>query len=571
MFDLLLNQTCCNTSYSTSIDVFIAPGSYRLNSSYTLKNLCNVRFFSSTNNPATIECEQNVDRTPNFDTGLAFIAVRNLTIEYLTIIGCGMKHVSTSYSTNDTEGDLIVSRSALYIQNSTNIFLNNVSISDSDGLGLCFYDTNGIVTIANSFFIRNFLRNTNRTAEFGDGGGGIYIEFTKCTPGITTCDPYGNSYNSHSRYTVENCIFANNTAVYSTVDFADDLAIDTFLHLGLGGALSLWLDGQASNNTVVIISSIFESNAAESGGALAIQNRHNTTHNSVLISNCSFIGNSAIKQGGGGISIGYIIYQTGGEALYNRFSISDCIFKQNQALNDLGGGILMYFSREPSRTQPTNCFEISNSTFDSNVAKYGSAIQANREYYDSIAVGIILTLVINNCTFTSNNLINSQSSSSDYGSIGAVASTIVNIAFGGTTFFVSNSFTALVMDSATVEFTEYSVTIFDGNSGVHGGAIMLMGGAWIKIHPYSNVSFLHNNALISGGAIHVDVGTPFDHLASHVCFIRYYKENVPPRNWLTNFTFQDNKVNDDKGNSLFASTLNPCHHIEVFQRLFAES
>ena len=146
-----------------------------------------------------------------------------------------------------------------------------------------------------------------------------------------------------------------------------------------------------------------------------------------------------------GISIGYIIYQTGGESSYNKFSISDCIFKQNQALNHLGGGILMYFSREPSRTQPTNCFEISNSTFNSNIAKYGSAIQANREYYDSNAVGIILTLMINNCTFTSNNLINSQSSSSDYGSIGAVASTIVNIAFGGRTSFVSNSFTALVI------------------------------------------------------------------------------------------------------------------------------
>ena len=167
-----------------------------------LKNLCNVHFFSSTNNPATIQCDPNVDRTPNFDTGLAFIAVRNLTIEYLTIIGCGMRHVSTSYSTNDTKRNLIVFNSALYniIQNSTNIFLNNVSISDSDGLGLCFYDTNGIVTIANSFFIHNFLRNKNSTVEFGDGGGGVYIEFTKCTPGVTTCDPHSNLHNSHSRY-----------------------------------------------------------------------------------------------------------------------------------------------------------------------------------------------------------------------------------------------------------------------------------------------------------------------------------------------------------------------------------
>ena len=65
----------------------------------------------------------------------------------------------------------------------------------------------------------------------------------------------------------------------------------------------------------------------------------------------------------------------------------------------------MFFSKEPNRIQPTNYVEICNSTFVENMAKYGSAIQANKEYYDSIAVGIILTIMISNCTFTSNNLI----------------------------------------------------------------------------------------------------------------------------------------------------------------------
>ena len=177
-------------------------------------------------------------------------------------------------------------------------------------------------------------------------------------------------------------------------------------------------------------------------------------------------------------------------------------------------------------------------------------------------------MLINNCTFTSNNFFNLESSLSDYGSIGAVASTYVNIAFGGKTSFLTNNLTALVIDSSTVEFTEHSVTIFQNNSGVHGGAIFLINGAWIKIHPHSNVSFLHNNALISGGAIHVDVSTPFDHLASHVCFIRYYKEYVPTSEWLTNFTFKDNEVSEDKGKALFANTLNPCNNnIQLFEEL----
>ena len=249
MFDLLLDQTCCNISYSTRIDVFIA-GSYRLNSSYMMKNLCNVRFIGSANSPATIQC------VPNFDSGLAFIAVRNLTIEYLTIIGCGMKHVSTNE--NNVKGNFIDFRSALFIQNST-IFLNNVNISNNDGKGLSFYDTNGIVMLTNSFFMYNLLNlegDMNKINEFG--GGGVYIEFTKCSPGQTACDPYGNSYNSNSKYVVENCTFANNLAVSSTEDFADNLAIATFLHLSRGGALSFWFDGQAYNNSIVITSCIFD-------------------------------------------------------------------------------------------------------------------------------------------------------------------------------------------------------------------------------------------------------------------------------------------------------------------------
>ena len=564
MFDLLLNQTCCDGS--TSIHVFIKPANYRLNSSYTLKNLCNIRFISQANNPATIQCEPNVYKDPQFDTGLAFIAVTNLTIEHLTMLGCAMNHTSTS-RISVTEG-FMVFHSALFIQNGTNVFLNYINVSDSDGIGLSFYDTNGNVTIANSVFIHNLLRLEDTTPEVVGGGGGIYIEFTKCSPGQTICDPHSNLRNSDSIYLVENCTFERNLGFFNAEYLADNITADIFVNLGLGGAISLWLDGQAKNNSLIITSCIFESNIAESGGALTIKSRLNATHTSIVISKCSFINNAAGMYGGGAISIGYIIYQTGGEALYNNYSISDCIFKQNLAVRSLGGAIVMYFSKEPGRTQPTNSFRICNCSFEGNMAKYGSAIQANKEYYDSIAVGIILTVIINNCTFISNNLINSQSSTSDYSSIGAVASTDVNIAFGGKTSFLTNNYTALVMDSSTVEFTEHSITIFQNNSGVHGGAIMLINGAWIKILPHSNVSFLHNNALISGGAIHVDVSTPFDHLSSHVCFIRYHREDVPPNEWLTNFTFSDNHVAEDKGKALFANTLNPCNNnIQLFEEL----
>ena len=139
-------------------------------------------------------------------------------------------------------------------------------------------------------------------------------------------------------------------------------------------------------------------------------------------------------------------------------------------------------SREPENIKPTNHFEIHNSSFINNKARFGSAIQINRDYFDSITVGSIFTLVLNNCTFTSNNF-------SDNSSIGAVAMSGVNIQFWGYTHFINNTSTALVVDAATVEFGNDSVTVFQDNSGLHGGAISMIKEARIVVYPNSVVAF----------------------------------------------------------------------------------
>jgi len=70
-----------------------------------------------------------------------FITIRNLTIENLSIIGCGTKHVNTS------QFEIVMYFSAVLIQNSTDIVINNVGISDSNGIGLSIIDTNSIVEL----------------------------------------------------------------------------------------------------------------------------------------------------------------------------------------------------------------------------------------------------------------------------------------------------------------------------------------------------------------------------------------------------------------------------------------
>ena len=543
---------CCN-----STDVYIEPGNYDLAVSYELADLHDIRIRSETE--AVIQCAANVNGTYDFDTGIAFLRVTNLVITNISIVGCGMKHNTTNRIRAKT---FIIVRSALFIQNSTNISLNNITITKSNGIGLLIYDTNGFINIAKSSFMNNSL-NSSEQSKFLTGGGGVYIEFTRCTPGERKCNSTSNNFNKLTQYTIDHCVFEENVAIYrfnSTTPA--DLSRGVFITFGTGGGLSLWLYGHAQNNSFQVTSTRFISNTALFGGGLYVHNRDNTRYNSVWISWCRFEGNFG-EVGGGGLIIGYGIYQTGGRSLFNTYVIANCSFEQNQG--GIGGGISGFGSLEP-QSKPTNRFEVHNCSFINNGAQYGSAIQINKEYFDSIVIGSRFALLLNNCNFTSNNppedsLFNSSS--------GSVALSGFDVAFSGTTVFSNNNSTALVVDGASAIFSNNSLTIFQDNSGLHGGAISLISGALIRVFPNTTLIFLRNTAVQYGGAIYVALSTPFDYLLSRTCFIRYYLENVTLSEWSTNFTF----INNTAGNSndtIFANTLNPCVNaysagIEIFR------
>ena len=527
MFKLLSEN-----QYST--DVYIESGTYNLNISYTLEDLQNIRIRSNISKPAIIMCHNN----SGFDRGIVFLRVRDLIIEHLNVTGCGMKHSSTSHLAG--KRTFISIHSAVFIQNSTNIVMASINISSSTGIGLLMYDTNGLVNFTKSIFANNKL-------EPNLGGGGIHIEFTECTTGLTSCDPRDNPYNKHSNYIIDHCTFVGNAATYAYGSLEiEDFTNNHFVTFGTGGGVSLWFNGQAKNNSFKIISSNFISNAATNGGGLYVNSRQNSTKNHVKILWCSFMGNNGYKEGGG-LVIGNVIHQAGGVSKFNTYNVTNCYFAENQALTGIGGGILGFGSRE---SEPTYHFEIHNSSFICNKAQFGSAIQINREYFDSVIVGSFFTLVLKNCNFTSNNL-------HDNSSIGAVAMSGVSIQFHGLTYFINNTSTALIVDGATVEFGNDSVTVFQDNTGLRGGAISLIEGAKIIVDINSTLVFLRNAAVEHGGAIYVELSTPFDYLLSHVCFIRYRLETVLPSNWETNFTFINNTARQSS-NNIFASTLQPC-------------
>ena len=540
---------------NSSTDIVLDASVHHLKFSNNISDLQNIRIRSKTGKYSTIQCAVNTNVDYNLDTGIAFIRVRNLVIEHINILGCGMKHVS---SNEIRSGVFIVVRSALYVQNSTNIALYNMSISNSNGIGLLIYDTNGTVNITNTFFIGNKLNVAEQNKSF-TGGGGVYVQFTECSPGLHTCDPHNNPYSTFSTYIIDHCRFEDNVAVY-TLDGSqpEELTNKTFITFGTGGGISYWIYGNAYENTLQVRSSSFNSNIANFGAGINVRSKQNAKHNHISIENSSFTNNTANGQGGGGgVAMGYVIYQEGGESMYNSYVIASCIFQYNKALNGVGGGLVSFGSREPRTTEPTNRFEILNSQFIGNEAVYGSAIELNKEFFESILVGTIFTLVIENCSFINNGLRSTCLRSANVSSVGAISSSGVNIRFSGSTLFSGNNATALAIDGALVEFGHNSFTNFSDNHGLHSGGIQLISSAWIKVYPNCTVLFIRNTAVHYGGAIYVELSTPFDYLLSHVCFVRYYSESTLLSEWNFTFIFDNNRAGENNS-TMFVTTIQPC-------------
>ena len=552
---------CCEphpVCYS-SVDVVFMSGIHTINKRYLFTNLQNIRLSGSLSGArSTIKCTDDFDT----DTGISFIQIKNLTIEYLNVIGCGMKHASSSTSNN---GEFITHLNALYIQNSTDLLVSNVNISNSNGTGLSIVDTNGTINIINSFFSYNSLTIPAELGTILSGGGGIYIEYTECAPGVRGCNSH-YKFANNSVIIIENCVFEYNIASY---DFSNSLTANldnrAYIGFGAGGGLSLQSNGQEKDTFVhiTIVSSNFSDNKANNGGGLSFYGRYNTSNIYLNISRCMFLRNFATGFGGGGIVIGLVIFRADERITHNTIVIENCSFKHSRS-PVVGGGLSWHGGTELLGTQQTNYFSIRKCTFAYNQALYGSAIQINKEYFDLIANGTFLNLMVSNCNFTFNSANIQLTYTSGQGGasgVGVVSASRVNMHFSGYTEFSSNNSTALVGDEAELRFRNNSLTVFHNNRGFLGGAILLMSSSQINVYFNSTVIFQGNVAVINGGAIYVHFATLFDHSISYFCFIRYLEQqNIPINEWNARFIFIDNKAGDNQNNSIFTTTLRPCRN-----------
>lgn len=360
-----------------------------------------------------------------------------------------------------------------FIQSGVNVFIYNLTFINGNNTNGGAIQNNGTLTVNNCIF-------ANNTAGWD---------------GVST--NYGGAINNQGTLTVNNSIFNNNDArvggaIYNYPDSTLNVSNSIFNNNSarLGGAI--YTHFRCSSN---IKSSNFTNNTAWRGGAI-----YNLNYERLLnIDSCIFTDNNATFIGGaiynndGNVTVTGSIFKNNsapnmGGAVYNEglFDVSGCTFTGNNA--NYGGAIRNW-----------SILTVTGSTFINNAAnETGGAIHNNRgtsnitgsTFRDNSAPsgGAIRnddgTLVVDNCTFTGNSAISG----------GAI--------YSNSTLTVNGSaFTTNTAEEGGAIYNAGILTISGGtftvNIAEYGGAIYNDGSLTIS----SNSIFNSNIAQWYGGAI----------------------------------------------------------------------
>ena len=538
----------------SSVVVYLAaPGqTYPLNFTHNVMNQHNIWINGNSSLPSVIpavKCLENV--------GLSFTNSSNISFSNVEFFNCGSVQNSTSkdFSKGTSGLHFLIVRVGLYFYNCTNISMYQVQVLNSSrAVGVVMYDTDGKVEICNSTFANNPIQPEDDSNQ--PGSGGFAVEFTYCKPGDSTCyDAYDPLYkrNQNSTYIFHNCMFQENLAINPALNHTYNIKVSKYNHdaTDQGGGLSIHIKGNAKNNSFSLTNCGFFGNRAVWGGGLHIEMDDQSSNNSIFISGCNFSNNSVVAgleqydmyTGGGAISIITTV------TFFNRLHVEHCRFTDNQALK---GGAICFSTARQASDQLLDVF-ITDSLFESNRARLGSAMVITN--FPIFTSGILPEIRICDCTFSSNQYAKKSFPTHPLG-IAAVYVSEVPVSFQNSIRFDSNIGSALTAVGTQLNFTN-TVAYFCNNSGIDGGAIALLGVAFILIGPNTDMTFVNNSADRHGGAIY-NRYISTEHLKSTTdCFLRYSEPLTEPDNWTAQFMFSGNKA-QISGCSIFTSSVIPC-------------
>ena len=493
--------------------------------------------------------------------GLYFNTIRNLSISDLTFLNCGSLQSSTSHNVSNTVNlTTYLFPTTLYLLNCSNVKFVNTVICNGRGIGAALFDTVGDVRFINCVFESNKVRNSHYP-----GGGGLYIEFTNCTPGY-----FGNCHRDKfsASYTIDSCSFTNNNASLLSVNKTSYIRSTSYFQgMGKGGGMAVYINGNSSHYSIRILNCTFLNNSAVFGGGLFVQYRDSPSDNSVVIENSNFTRNKCYIYGGGGACGGFIIGLANSMVTTNNtINFTNCVFERNSAKGN-GGGLSLFSSKGMNSNVVTNKIHLVNCIWRNNSAFVASAFDLAAEVFSRLGSGLLPIPVMDNCSFEFNYNQNSFSELKNESYFNAHVNGLATVYISGfqvefrrSMFFLHNNGTGLYLSLASVNVTKGSTLHFEGNNGKHGGAITMTAFSVLFIHDNCVLSFVNNTSVSKGGVFLVhSIDSQHEAHFSHSCFIQYQgrsTSNITARN--ITFKFINNKAMSEVGHILFATSLLPC-------------
>ena len=561
-----VTNACATLGYAVSqssdfTKVVLANMVHTVNATITITDV-NGLTLTGTSSNSIVHCLQDAN------AGLNFVRISNLIMSRIEFQNCGSLSQSTSRVNQTT---MALFRVAVYVMNTTNASFESTNFVNNRGVGLALFDVDGYVSVLDSNFRGNSVPEEEKLVY--NGGGGLYIEHTYCTPGLLDCDYQRNPYSNDSVYSISRCSFVNNHGTtppqHSSSNFVYQQKT-TSRHFGAGGGLLIVIKGSSCGNRITITECKFERNSAGFGGASLINLQDFVQENVINFANCTVVNNHA-DFGGGGIAAGILFYEL--DSIFaNKIHFHKTNFTNNSS--PTGGGSYFFIGRTQSSELIPNSIHFSSCYWYHNNGTLGAALLLSPDAFNTLTDGYLPVPVFEDCVFEGNQITSPEMGNNiKQPAVGALFSSTFTINVTSNVTFIENDGTAISITAGSINVLKNATLEFINNTGTFGGALALLEFASLRLFPGSRVNFIDNYATEAGGAIFAVSNDETDFFFSRSCFIHYVDVTIPARDWDAHVEFVNNQagpISNTKdtfgqtqgeyawGNSFFSVTVLPC-------------
>ena len=502
-----------NCSVRANLFITILSPELVLHKLVSVFNISNFTLQGLGSDSTTILCHSNCSGTSSTNgAGLRFIHSSSLKLMGFSVKNCSARSVVKK----DFHG--------LILSESSHIVISNVKVSNSFGYGLSLTNSNGNVSIENCTFESNQYK---ADCNYTGGSSGLLIH-------VSSSD---RSYLAH--YKIRFCKMLRNTANLENQTW------ESIFNHG-GGMLIVFLDG-INGNVVEMSNCVFSENKAVFGGGLYILCEP-CNNSDITVIDSTFEKNYAIIRGGG-IDLGYSRVQQ--KPANNNIQFINCLIFNNNVDGQYGGGVaITVFTLE---TINENVIAYKSCRFEANRASGISAVSIFYKAKPSNGSFSAAQIIFEDSYFLKNFVGEDQlSTSSTTTERGTFIASGVFVFFQGKNIFESNQGTALFISDTKAVFKNAKI-IFRHNIADRGGAILLVGEAYIKSLGNNTFSFERNIASFGGALCALSLGTRYFQYTDN-CFLQKAR-NI---NASDTFEFFDNHATTDIAHDIFVSNLLPC-------------